>query len=464
MTLGAKTRQFIAASSANLATMMYGISVGWVSPSIPLLMSDDTPLPSGPLTKKEASLISALLYMAGMVGSLSFGWLADRIGRKWALFSGTCPHIIAFLLIIFAQDVNFLYVSRIFSGLGCGALFVVLPIYVSEISEDKVRGTLGAIFCNMVSIGIVVGRCLGSYLNFYVVPYVVLGLLAIFVLSFPFFPETPQYLLLKRRESKAEKSLKRFRGAKRDADGKMPEKFEQEFEALKNSPTLSNQSSSVTWEDFKPSTTRKAILISLVLISGRSVCGVLPLDNYTASVLREAGSSWDANLGAIIVGIFELIGSNLAIVFVERLGRRTILIVSSLGSAICLTVMGILFLLRSIGTDLSSFGWLSVAAFSGQMTLAAIGIVAIPFSVAAEVLPPKLRGVVCTGFLMFYWVLTFFIVNFFLLFAEFCGMYTPMWCFAGWCIFELAFVYFYLPETKGKSFEEVTLALQGKAM
>lgn len=117
--------------------MMYGISVGWVSPSIPLLMSEDTPLPSGPLTKKEASLISALLYMAGMLGSLSFGWLADRIGRKWALFSGTCPHIIAFLLIIFAKDVYYLYVSRVFSGLGCGALFVVLPIYVSEISEDK---------------------------------------------------------------------------------------------------------------------------------------------------------------------------------------------------------------------------------------------------------------------------------------------------------------------------------------
>ncbi|XP_059621872.1 facilitated trehalose transporter Tret1-like [Phlebotomus argentipes] len=464
MTLGGKARQFIAASSANLATMMYGISVGWVSPSIPLLMSDDTPLPSGPLSRREASLTSALLYMAGMVGSLSFGWLADRIGRKWALFLGTCPHIIAHLLIIFAQDVNFLYVSRVFSGLGCGALFVVLPIYVSEISEDKVRGTLGAIFCNMVSVGIVIGRCLGSYLDFYVVPYVVLGLLAVFVLTFPFFPETPQYLLLKRRESKAEKSLKRFRGAKRDANGKMPEKFETEFEALKNSPTLSNQSSSVGWDDFKPATTRKAILISLVLISGRSICGVLPLDNYTASVLRESGSTWDANLGAIIVGLFELIGSNLAIVFVERWGRRKILIVSSLGSALCLSVMGILFLLRSIGLDMSSFGWLSVAAFSGQMTLAAIGIVAIPFSVSAEVLPPKLRGVVCTSFLMFYWILTFFIVNFFLLFAEVCGMYTPMWCFAGWCIFELIFVYFYLPETKGKNFEEIVLALQGKQL
>lgn len=124
--------------AANFATLMYGISVGWVSPTIPLLMSEeDTPLPIGAISKRQASLISALLYISGLLGSLLFGWLADRLGRKWSLFLGTIPHVIAYLLIIFAADIYYLYISRCLSGLGCGALFVALPIYVSEVSEDK---------------------------------------------------------------------------------------------------------------------------------------------------------------------------------------------------------------------------------------------------------------------------------------------------------------------------------------
>ncbi|KAJ6641824.1 Facilitated trehalose transporter Tret1 [Pseudolycoriella hygida] len=456
-------RQYMVAFIANFSTLLYGISVGWVSPTVPKLMSVDTPLPIGPITVEQASLISALLYIGGLVGSLSFGWLAGRIGRKWALFCGTVPHIFAHLLIIFAKSFAFLYVSRILSGLGCGATFVALPIYVSEISEDRLRGIMGAIFCNMVSMGLVIGRALGSYLDFYVVPYAVLVVLAIFVIVFPMFPETPQYLLLKQRDDIAEKSLRFLRGVSRDLKVPMPVAVQDEFNALKSSPTLSNQSLSISLADFRPLATRRAILISLVLISGRSLCGVLPLDNYTASILVESGSNWSPDISAIIVGIFELVGSNLAIFFIDRNGRRVILIASSLGGALFITLLGSIFFAKSyFNVDTSSFSWLSILALGGFMTLAAIGMVAIPLSVSAEVLPPKLRSLVCTTFMLLYWAMTFAIVNFFLTFSNIVGMYTPMWLFACWCLFEMTFVYFILPETKGKSFDEVALELEGK--
>ncbi|XP_055704596.1 facilitated trehalose transporter Tret1-like [Phlebotomus papatasi] len=463
--LSSHQRQYLVGFIANFSTLMYGISVGWVSPTIPLLMSEeDTPLPIGAISKRQASLISALLYISGLLGSLLFGWLADRLGRKWSLFLGTIPHVIAYLLIIFAADIYYLYISRCLSGLGCGALFVALPIYVSEVSEDKIRGGMGAIFCNMVSVGIVVGRAFGSYLDFYVVPYGVLGILAIFIVTFPLFPETPQYLLLKQRPEAAEKSLRFLRGVTRDLSVPLPQAVKDEFEALKNSPTLHNQNNRIKLEDLKPKTTRRAILISLVLISGRSLCGVLPLDNYTASVLMEAGShAWSPNLSALIVGVFELIGSNLAIICVDRAGRRMNLLVSSGGAAVSIAILGGVFFAKTFfGVESAANSWLAVVSLSAFMTLAAIGVVAIPFSVSAEVLPPKLRSPVSTTFMLLYWAMTFVIVDFFLIFGEYNGMYTPLWLCGTWCTFELIFVYFYLPETKGKSFDQVEMELQGK--
>ncbi|XP_055694587.1 facilitated trehalose transporter Tret1-like [Lutzomyia longipalpis] len=458
-------RQYLLGFVANFSTLMYGISVGWVSPTIPLLMSEEeTPLPIGAITKRQASLISALLYISGLVGSLCFGWVADRLGRKWALYLGTIPHVIAYLLIIFAADISYLYISRCLSGLGCGALFVALPIYVSEVSEDKIRGGMGAIFCNMVSIGIVTGRAFGSYLDFYVVPYGVLGILAIFIIVFPFFPETPQYLLLRQRHEAAEKSLRFLRGVSQNLQIPLPPDVREELEALKNSPTLHNQNKRIKMEDLKPKTTRRAILISLILISGRSLCGVLPLDNYTATVLMEAGShAWSPNLSALIVGVFELIGSNLAIICVDRGGRRWNLLVSSGGSAVSIAILGAVFFVKSFyGVESAASSWLAVVSLSAFMTLAAIGVVAIPFSVSAEVLPPKLRSPVSTTFMLLYWAMTFVIVDFFLIFGDHSGMYTPLWMCGAWCTFELIFVYFYLPETKGKSFDQVEMELKGK--
>lgn len=214
----------------------------------------------------------------------------------------------------------------------------------------------------------------------------------------------------------------------------------------------------------EPKTTRRAILISLVLISGRSLCGVLPLDNYTASVLMEAGShAWSPNLSALIVGVFELIGSNLAIICVDRAGRRMNLLVSSGGAAISIAILGGVFFAKTFfGVESAANSWLAVVSLSAFMTLAAIGVVAIPFSVSAEVLPPKLRSPVSTTFMLLYWAMTFVIVDFFLIFGEYNGMYTPLWLCGAWCTFELFFVYFYLPETKGKSFDQVEMELQGK--
>lgn len=122
--------------AVNISSIVYGINVGWASPVILLLLSTESPLAGGQVSKADASLFSSMLYIGGMVGTLIFGWLADRIGRKWSLFLGTLLQIPAHLLLAFSTGLTHLYVSRILSGLAAGASFVVTPIYVAEIAED----------------------------------------------------------------------------------------------------------------------------------------------------------------------------------------------------------------------------------------------------------------------------------------------------------------------------------------
>ncbi|XP_055685011.1 facilitated trehalose transporter Tret1-like [Lutzomyia longipalpis] len=461
--ISGKAIQYLGAICVNISSIVYGINVGWASPVILLLLSDESPLAVGQITKADAALFSSMLYIGGMVGTLIFGWLADRIGRKWSLFLGTLLQIPAHLLIAFSTGLTHLYVSRILSGLAAGASFVVTPIYVSEIAEDSIRGSLGSYFAFSVCIGILLGFIIGGCINFVISPYVVLAFICVFVVTFPLFPETPQFLLLGGKIKEAEKSLRFFRGVFSDPIDTIPENVRQDLEKLQSSPRSSKKSTSISTEDFKPKSTRKALLISFVLIAGRNCCGIFPLLNYTSTIFEEAGTDLSPNTSAIVVGVIQLIGLYVSLMLMDRAGRRILLIVSSVGTGICLFVLGVHFYLQTLSVDLSAFGWIPLISCSGAVFIAALGIMNVPFFIVAEIVPAKIRSSVATIFLFASLLHSFLFVQYLVAFIDAFGMYTCMWTFAVWCFFELIFVLTSVPETKGKNAEEIVRVLEGKS-
>lgn len=120
-----------------LAPLAYGIAFGWSSPSIPVLLSEESPLITGPISDDEASWISSIFCIGGAFGGLAFGPIMERIGRTKALMVAAPVQIISWLLIIFAASVNYLYISRFLMGVVAGALFVIVPVFVSEIADDR---------------------------------------------------------------------------------------------------------------------------------------------------------------------------------------------------------------------------------------------------------------------------------------------------------------------------------------
>lgn len=111
--------------------------MGWISPALEILQSEDSPLPSGPLNMNELSIITAISCVGGIITSIIAGWIADRIGRKKTLIIFNFTFVAGWLLVYFAKSGTYLNVSRLLNGLGGGVGYIVVPIFVTEISEDR---------------------------------------------------------------------------------------------------------------------------------------------------------------------------------------------------------------------------------------------------------------------------------------------------------------------------------------
>lgn len=111
--------------------------MAWCSPELPVLLSEESPLETGPITVQDASVISSLYYFGGALGAFIFGLLIDRIGRKYTLLlCGVLPTI-AWGTILFGSNVMMLCISRVLAGIGAGGAYVAIPAFVAEISNTK---------------------------------------------------------------------------------------------------------------------------------------------------------------------------------------------------------------------------------------------------------------------------------------------------------------------------------------
>lgn len=179
----------------NIITVCYGVAIGWPSASLLVLNSADTPLPSGPLTIEQASWIGSLIALGGLIGNICFGWLSGLVGRKCILLCAVLPQMGGWLLIYVAQSVVYLYAARLLQGFSGGAVYVVMPVFVAEIADSRIRGTLGSMFMLSCNFGIFLAFVMGHVCSYEMVPLLLLGGCVAFLGGVICLPETPQYLL-----------------------------------------------------------------------------------------------------------------------------------------------------------------------------------------------------------------------------------------------------------------------------
>lgn len=185
--------------AVNQLGLIYGIVMGWQSPSAPQLQSPSPPVGNEPMTDDGVSWLTGFLCLSGTIITVSLSVIPDRFSRKRFGYILTLPTMIPWLLIIFATENIYIYVSRILSGIAGAGTFFIASNYVSEISCDNIRGMLASILVVSVNSGVLLAYILGGVMSFRAFPVVGVALSVLFFITFIFMPESPVYLVRRNR-------------------------------------------------------------------------------------------------------------------------------------------------------------------------------------------------------------------------------------------------------------------------
>ncbi|XP_065084145.1 facilitated trehalose transporter Tret1-like [Ochlerotatus camptorhynchus] len=449
--------QYLATFCLNLLSISYGLCCGWTSPSLPILQSTDSPLPSGPISSDEASWIGAFLCIGGFVGNIVSGWMADRFGRKLTACLAAIPQIIAWVLVLVADNVYYLMGMRFLLGFSGGVSFMIIPMFIAEIAEDRIRGLLGSTLVFSCNMGILLMYILGGSLSYANIPWIPLVFPIVFLTGFLRIPDTPFYLMRKNDYVESENSLRFYRGY-RPGTQHVSSEFKMELVKLKDAFGDENQTlqdEKITWGDLISSHARKAFLIGISLMALNQFCGCFAMLNYTASIFNESGSTLSANTSAIVIGSIQMVGSYFSTMLVERAGRKLLLMVSATGIGLGLAIFAGFSYAKYVGLDVESFTWLPLVCFSFVIFIGSVGVLTLPFLVLAEVMPQKIKGFAISFCMGILWIFAFLAIKYFSTLFDVLGMHGTMLLFSVCSLGGALFVAFMVPETKGKSLEAI---------
>lgn len=452
-----KFRQFVAAMVVNLAALTYGTMIGWQSPMAPRLQNDVPPVGTVKMSNEEVSWLTGSMCVGGILATPIMGPITEKVGRKMiGCFLGI-PFLTSCFLTIFATGHVHLFVSRFLAGVGgAGAIFLI-PLYVSEISSDANRGMLGSLLLFMLNFGILLAYIFGAILSFQAFAIFITVLPVLFLGGIFFLPETPVYLVHRNKLREANESLIWLKAGDKCAAERELQRLQ--ITAAKDAAALTK---SVSFLDlFKNKATVKGLVISLGLFAGQQLCGIFAMVSYTETIFRVAGSSLSPNMAAIIIGVIQLVGSYLSTSLIERAGRRLLLLISCGGMAICHYVISAFCYFQEGGYDVIDYGSIPVVALSVFMITYCLGMGPGPYVITAEIFDRDISSLATTVALVFVWCMGFIVSKFFTNLVDLLGMYGCFFALGSSCVISLIFVAFLVPETKGRSREDILRELNG---
>ncbi|XP_025836637.1 facilitated trehalose transporter Tret1-2 homolog isoform X2 [Agrilus planipennis] len=450
---------YTAVAVCNLSSIALGITLTWSSPVISKLngevKTDDNPL-GRLITIDEESWIGSLITLGAAAGPYTGGLLADRIGRrKTLILTAGVPSLISFIMLAFASDIYVYYIARFVGGISIGAIYSVLPSYISEISEDKNRGAMGSVMNVFITVGLCWSYVIGPFVTIRTFSLICATVPAVFIVWFSFFPESPYHYVAVDKPEKAEAALQRLRMATADDVRK-------EMELIKATVDDSKNKQLGFVDLFKSKGLTKALIISMSLVAFQQLSGINVVLFYTQTIFEATGSSISSVFSSIIIGGAQMIPSAITPCVADTAGRRATLMFSAIGQIISEIPLGLYFYLKHSGHDVSAIYWLPVACLVVYIITFRVGFGPLPWTIMAEIFPSNVKTAACTATASFCYILAFLITRFFQNLTVYIGMEGGFWLFSGFCILSAIFIYLYVPETKKKSFQEIQRILNGE--
>ncbi|XP_049957628.1 facilitated trehalose transporter Tret1-like [Schistocerca serialis cubense] len=432
------------ALNTSLAMVSTGLVLAWSSPAVPKLPH---------LTAAEASWVGSLPSLAAALGPWLGGWAADRVGRRATALLGAVPMAGSWVALMFVEHApTWLCVVRFISGLGIGLIVTSLSMFAAEISQANIRGALLMVQQPSITTGFMLDYCIGPFVSYTTLAAIGLAVPLLFMVAFFWVPESPYYLLARGRDEDAERSLRRLRDDNSDISS--------ELQRMKGAVEESKMNEASVLDLFRSRRCRRALVISLGVVCAEQLAGINAVLFYSQSIFNAAGGDVDSRVAPIIVNGTMLIESCVTPFLVDRLGRRPLLIFSSTGMSVALTVLAVYFYLNDTGRNVEDIGWLPLTALVFCIITYTSGYGGLTATVPAEIFSQNVKSVALPVATFVSWTMSFLVTRFFEDISSAVGNYGPFFLFAACSLLASFHVYFLLPETKGKTLEEIQVMLE----
>ncbi|KAL9913287.1 facilitated trehalose transporter Tret1 isoform X2 [Glossina fuscipes] len=445
--------QVLAAFSVSLGSLVVGFSSAYTSPA--LVSMTDGNVTSFLVTEQSGSWVGGIMPLAGLAGGIAGGPLIEYLGRRNTILATAVPFIISWLLIACAVNIVMVLAGRALAGFCVGIASLALPVYLGETIQPEVRGTLGLLPTAFGNVGILLCFTAGTYMNWSMLAFLGAVLPVPFLILMFLIPETPRWYVSRKMEDNARKALVWLRGKQADVDPELKGLVRSQVDDDRQATT--NQIS----ELFKRNNL-KPLSISLGLMFFQQFSGINAVIFYTVSIFKDAGSTIDNNLCTIIVGLVNFIATFMATVLIDRLGRKVLLYISDVAMIMTLFTLGGFFYCKESGMNITQIGWLPLASFVIYVVGFSLGFGPIPWLMMGEILPAKIRGTAASVATAFNWTCTFIVTKTYQDMIDSIGAHGAFWLFGVVCFIGLFFVIFYVPETQGKSLEDIERKMMGR--
>ncbi|XP_025833453.1 facilitated trehalose transporter Tret1-like [Agrilus planipennis] len=442
--------QVLAAVTCAINAFGMGLQFGWPPQAIPKILSDEFP---SHVTSDETSYILLIGPLSYIVAAPVFASLADIIGRKKCLLLLAIPQLIAWILIANAKTVMVLYIARLIGSAFEGGLYAVYPMYLGEICEPKVRGVLGSSLSVSILLGQVVMTAYGSYTSITVSAYIACISPILFLLTFSWMPESPYFFLMKNRVKEAEQSLKALR--------KM-DNVEKELNQLEGDVKRQMSESNSIKDLFMIDSNRRGLVVMFCLRTFQQLSGITPIGFYAQIIFKEGGDFLSPEICSIIYFLIQVTVASLAAAVVDKFGRRPLFMTSSFTTAIILFLLGVYYYLSNLGYDLTSYNWMPLVGMILYVICMSFGILVAPNLMVGEMFSTRAKAKALSICSIHFAILISILTQVFHLLQKNFGISSPFFLFGTCTMFGVVYGHFWMPETKGKTLEEIQQYLKGR--
>jgi sugar porter (SP) family MFS transporter len=411
--------------------------------------------------EKEFSLGSLLLEvvtswvtLGALFGSLAGGYVADRFGRKAGLLASAALFVVGAAVEAFAPGVFVLVIGRFLVGFGVGVAAVAAPLYAAELAPAHQRGRFISSYQLAITVGIFLAYFVDQALAGPQGWRLMLGASAVpgvlLLLSVIPASESPRWFLKMGRTEDARQTI---------ADIWPEEDTDAHLKAIAESLEAESRSASSWAEVFAPRW-REPLRVGLGLAILQQITGINAIIYYSNTIFAAAGFATpeaQANATTWAIGGVNVLATFIALAFIDRLGRRPLLMAGLVGMALSLAAVGLAFMqLKTIGPgQQSATGMVTLAALVVFIVSFACSLGPVTWTVINEIYPGVVRGRAVAAATAVNWGAAFVVSQFFLTIIKAIGPAFTFWLFAVFCAGGLVWVYVRVPETKGRSLEQI---------